>query len=306
MIPQKNISLISNSLYQAISKIGKTRARRIPEGVIERDYVLAWFLMALAKHPVLSTALAFKGGTALRRIHFGEYRFSEDLDFSLTRPIEMVDLNKHFREVFLEVESLAGIKFSMDEAKTTNHLRNDTLFFDYKGPLPAMASVKVDVSREEVIVFPLESKPVLKTYPEYVDFPDVQAGLQVYSFNEIVVEKTLAVTDNARREPRDLYDLWFILSEGHVLYPAELVAGLNLKLASRAGRENDVLAPRLEKVKSSLKSSWEKRLGVQVEMLPVFDDCYRTVHKLMNEFDACRLMEFQQNEGKDTFIRPRP
>ena len=37
MIPQRNISLISNTLVTA-------GERRIPESVIERDYVLAWFL----------------------------------------------------------------------------------------------------------------------------------------------------------------------------------------------------------------------------------------------------------------------
>ena len=37
MIPQRNISLIANAL-------AKDSGKRIPEAVIERDYVLAWFL----------------------------------------------------------------------------------------------------------------------------------------------------------------------------------------------------------------------------------------------------------------------
>lgn len=53
MIPQRNISLISNTLQSA-------GGRRIPEAVIERDYVLAWFLTGLAGHP-LRDVLAFKG-----------------------------------------------------------------------------------------------------------------------------------------------------------------------------------------------------------------------------------------------------
>jgi predicted nucleotidyltransferase component of viral defense system len=59
MIPPRSISLISNSLMSA-------GGRRIPEAVIERDYVLAWLLSGLAGHP-LREPLAFKGGTALRR-----------------------------------------------------------------------------------------------------------------------------------------------------------------------------------------------------------------------------------------------
>ena len=44
MIPQRSISLISNSLMSA-------GGRRIPEAVTERDYVLAWLLSGLAGHP---------------------------------------------------------------------------------------------------------------------------------------------------------------------------------------------------------------------------------------------------------------
>ncbi len=45
MIPRRSISLISNSLMSA-------GGRRIPEAVIERDYVLAWLLSGLAAHPL--------------------------------------------------------------------------------------------------------------------------------------------------------------------------------------------------------------------------------------------------------------
>jgi hypothetical protein len=44
MIPQRSISLISNSLMSA-------GGRRIPEAVTELDYVLAWLLSGLAGHP---------------------------------------------------------------------------------------------------------------------------------------------------------------------------------------------------------------------------------------------------------------
>jgi len=46
--------------------------------VLERDYCLAWFLVGLSQSK-LHDLLIFKGGTALKRCHFGDYRFSEDL-----------------------------------------------------------------------------------------------------------------------------------------------------------------------------------------------------------------------------------
>src|SRR5437773_12195031 len=51
--------------------------------VIEKDYALSYVLAGMAKQPELSHSLIFKGGTALKKIFFGDYRFSEDLDFSV-------------------------------------------------------------------------------------------------------------------------------------------------------------------------------------------------------------------------------
>jgi predicted nucleotidyltransferase component of viral defense system len=71
MIKQSAISKLSNRLYlEACAQVGKKQALRIQEPVIERDYVLAWLLTEMTAHPVLSDALAFKGGTALRRVAF--------------------------------------------------------------------------------------------------------------------------------------------------------------------------------------------------------------------------------------------
>lgn len=71
MINQRELSLISNELYES------SGGRRIPEQVIELDYALGWFLSELPRN-AFANQLAFKGGTALRRCYFGEYRFSED------------------------------------------------------------------------------------------------------------------------------------------------------------------------------------------------------------------------------------
>ena len=81
----------------------KTLLRRIQQAakedgvgqlVVERDYAQAYVLHGIASQAELRETLAFKGGTALRKVHFGgDYRFSEDLDFStLNGPTEALDL----------------------------------------------------------------------------------------------------------------------------------------------------------------------------------------------------------------------
>ena len=59
----------------------------IPWEALERDYLLSWILAGISRTPVLRDALVFKGGTALRKCYFGDYRFSEDLDFSTLKGI---------------------------------------------------------------------------------------------------------------------------------------------------------------------------------------------------------------------------
>jgi predicted nucleotidyltransferase component of viral defense system len=52
--------------------------------VVEKDYVLGWLLAAISDHPALGPAWVFKGGTCLKKCYFETYRFSEDLDFTVT------------------------------------------------------------------------------------------------------------------------------------------------------------------------------------------------------------------------------
>lgn len=54
---------------------------------VERDYVLAHSLIAISERDREQRPV-FKGGTALRLCHFENYRYSADLDFSLTGKVD--------------------------------------------------------------------------------------------------------------------------------------------------------------------------------------------------------------------------
>lgn len=133
MIRQRNISLIANTLLTA-------GGRRIPETVIERDYVLAWFLTGLAGH-ALHNVLAFKGGTALRRCWFPDYRFSEDMDFTLTEPTTLDTIRAGLDEVFATIEAASGLRIGFDREDRHGHRNSHTFYLRYQGPLPAANDV---------------------------------------------------------------------------------------------------------------------------------------------------------------------
>ncbi len=274
MIPRRSISLISNSLMSA-------GGRRIPEAVIERDYVLAWLLSGLAGHP-LRELLAFKGGTALRRCWFADYRFSEDLDFTLTRPISLEEILARLNEIFVAIEAACGLRIEFDRDDRHGHQNSHTFYLRYQGPLPAANDVKVDITIDEVLCFPLQDRVIQRTYDSFDDLPEGPT-VKVYAIEEIVIEKLLALSDRARNEPRDLYDLWYLF-DAMDLHIAEMRTELDTKLALRkrtaAGLEQ-AIATKEER----LRRLWENRLAHQMSQLPPFDEVFRQVLRAIRAAD---------------------
>jgi len=60
----------------------------------------------------LKDLLIFKGATALKRCYFGDYRFSEDLDFTLGRRVDFPEIRRGLDEVFGKVTTDSGINFA--------------------------------------------------------------------------------------------------------------------------------------------------------------------------------------------------
>jgi uncharacterized protein len=270
MIPQRNISLVSNTL-------AGLSGRRIPEAIIERDYVLAWVLIGLANHP-LREFLAFKGGTALRRCWFADYRFSEDLDFTLIRPMSIDDILRGLNEIFASIETACGIKIVFDREDRFGHQNSHTFYLRYQGPLPAENDVKVDVTINEVICFPLKERPILRSYDLFSDLPEGQT-IKVYCIEEIVIEKLVALSDRSRTEPRDLYDLWYIATSSDLQISTmrvELDAKLGLRQRTVKGLDAAIAVK-----KDRLRLLWSARLAQHMTELPPFDNVFREVMRVI-------------------------
>lgn len=272
MIPQRNISLIAN-------KITTAGGRRIPETVIERDYVLAWFLTCLAGHE-LRDCLAFKGGTALRRCWIDGYRFSEDLDFTLTKAIAIDAILAGFGEIYRAVESASGVQFALDRMARRQGQNSHTFYLRYLGPLPSPNDVKVDITISEVLCFPLEERLILRQFEEFDDLPDGPRVMS-YSLNEVVVEKIEALSKPARNEPRDLYDLWYLLKHYEFWLPG-LQSEMEEKFEFR-GRSTENILRNIDRKEKLLRRSWQQRLAQQVSDLPPYDRVFRAVMRAFRD-----------------------
>jgi hypothetical protein len=80
--------------------------------VVEKDYVLGWVLHGIARDPLIGESWVFKGGTCLKKCYFETYRFSEDLDFTVTDPAQLDEdfLLGRFRAIGAQLYDETGIE----------------------------------------------------------------------------------------------------------------------------------------------------------------------------------------------------
>lgn len=183
----------------------------LESGVIEKDYVLGWLLAGIAQHETLSQTWIFKGGTCLRKCYYETYRFSEDLDFTVTRgvPEDPSALIQIFKEIVEWVRENSGLELIIDESSFRVHQNrrgNPTIQgrVGYRGPNPppVLPKIKIDVTSDELIV----DSTVLRTVGHpYSDGPLPISGVLCYSPSDLLAEKVRALAERCR--PRDLYDV---------------------------------------------------------------------------------------------------
>lgn len=181
----------------------------------ERDYVLGWFLLGLAQAPDLLQAMVFKGGTALRKAYFPDYRFSEDLDFTVIRPAEEQYLQAMAEAVCHYVKSASGVRMSIALWKQTRDVTDEEAYrvrLAYVGPLGQIGTepsrITLDLTRYERLVLPAVQRPIVHPYS---DAPAEPRYVPTYALEEMLAEKLRALL--RRCYPRDLYDVWFLLKQ---------------------------------------------------------------------------------------------
>ena len=224
-----------------------------------------------------------KAEPALKRCYFADYRFSEDLDFTLITTTPFETIRKELEMVFTEALQASGTIFRFVREDHDAHVNSHTSYISYEGPLPtpvALREVKVDVTIREQLVHPLVDRPVLRGYDEYNDLPQ-DAKIIVYSLDEIVAEKVVALMDRARNEPRDLYDVWQLVRGDHVNLGI-LSNAVERKWAFR-GKHAQELRDEFGFKEARLRKLWEPRLSGQMSVLPEFEDVYRRVSRALRQ-----------------------
>lgn len=243
--------------------------------VVEKDYVLGWLLAGIYGHEALAPAWTFKGGTCLKKCYFETYRFSEDLDFTISDAAQLdeIFLKDAFSAIATRLYDETGLEIPADQLRfdVYRNKRNGLCCegrIYYRGPLGRVASlarVKLDVTVDEVLV----AEPVKRDVAHpYSDRPADGIVARCYSYEEVFAEKVRALAERTR--PRDLYDVVNLFrNDGFRPAAATVLEVLRRKcefkriavptFASFAGATDELLA------------DWGAMLGHQLPALPPFE-----------------------------------
>jgi len=185
-----------------LPELKRTAGREgVPQAVIEADYALSVALDAVAESG-FAGHLVFKGGTAIRKVYFGTARFSEDLDFTVVG-IGKDAVMRGLAEI-LAGRTIGGIAFGMLEEEETRAGLKVAIMFT--GPLGHRQRIRFDFSFRENLAGGPEQRELIDAYGVG------KRKITVMSIGEILAEKIHAL--GSRAAPRDLYDVWFLLSNG--------------------------------------------------------------------------------------------
>ncbi len=182
---------------------------------VEQDLAISRALVAIFDHPVLRESLAFRGGTALAKLHFRPpARYSEDIDLVQIRAEPAGPMMDSLREVL--DPWLGKPQWNQTEARVTLSYR----FLSEDLPSKQLR-LKVEInSREHFAVYGF------KRFPFTVRSRWFDGSTEITSFllDELLATKLRALYQ--RRKGRDLFDLSSAL-ESLEVDPGQVVAAFS-------------------------------------------------------------------------------
>lgn len=178
--------------------------------MVEQDLVICRALVDIFSVPDLREMLAFRGGTALYKLHLPAARYSEDIDLVQIRAEGIGDTLDLLR-------SALDPWLGLPQRRIKEGRVNLVYRFHSNDSPPLRLRLKIEINSREHF-----SELGLVKVPFGVDSQWFrgQADLTTFHLDELLGTKLRALYQ--RRKGRDLFDLWYALVEGRA-DPARLV-----------------------------------------------------------------------------------
>lgn len=240
---------LHSRLQEARNRLG------IPWEVLERDYLLSWILAGIGQVESIRGTLAFKGGTALKKCYFGDYRFSEDLDFSGMEGVPTGDAMEQAIQETCDAAAALLDEYAPVEIACERYTEKDPHpggqeAFTIRARLPWHRQLHTRVMIEVTV-------------------------------DEIVAEKLRAILQHSKKlhergwsrsRARDYYDLWRVMGTYRdQMDLSDFVSFLREKCAVRNVRFEGPESFFQEPMLSYVERTWVQWLGPLVPELPPFE-----------------------------------
>ena len=272
------------------------REKGTPWEVLERDYLLSWIIAGIASHQSLSKTLIFKGGTALKKCYFGDYRFSEDIDFSaIDNELKGNVLEAAIREACLHAEvwmnEHSPIKVGVERYLEKEPHPDGQEAFVVRAKFPwhrePTVRILIEVTHEEQVLMPASMRNIIHEYGEKI--PEV---VSTYTLEEIIAEKLRAILQHtkkihekgwSRSRARDYYDIWRILGAYAGSLDLNYIPVLLEKKCTNKGVKFLNVECFFQKLMIiNVEKTWNQWLGPLVRNLPA---CNTVVIELKSEIE---------------------
>jgi predicted nucleotidyltransferase component of viral defense system len=140
--------------------------------------------------------LVFKGGSALKLV-YGSSRFSEDLDFSLLGEVNFTDFSQAVQKI---EKFIPGAKIKDIHDKYYSLYAKVVINIAFR-PIPIGIKIEVNKNSHDFD----QSIALIKS-----SFNNLEVIGRVYTLESILKDKIRIIEKPERREPRDLFDAWYI------------------------------------------------------------------------------------------------
>jgi predicted nucleotidyltransferase component of viral defense system len=267
---------IQNKIKEAV------RFYKVNQTVVEKDYALSYVLAGIASVPALSETLIFKGGTALKKLFFGNYRFSEDLDFTAIEGPEGDELERNLNLALNETLKMLyehgpfSAKLFRYHEKELHPEGQEAFIIRLKYPWhpEPLCRIKIEITHKELLLLKPEKRNLIHDYRE-----NLNVALYSYKIEEIIIEKMRTILQThhnllrrgwTRPRARDYYDLWRLLKEFDEIINKKIIPELLKKKCEYKkvsySTNDDFFPPALI---SEVKRNWEQNLQPFINELPL-------------------------------------
>lgn len=242
-----------------------------------REYLQARILQSLQRAGAMQS-LAFHGGTALHFL-YDLPRYSEDLDFALEHAPEAYDFRSYLRQIERDFSAEAYVlDFKVNDEKVVH-----TAFVRFRGLLHELGlsghETEVVAIKLEVDTDPPQGASVTTTSLRR----HVKLNLQHHDRASLLAGKLHAVLQRIYPKGRDIYDLWWYLTQPE--WPEPNLIQLNHALV-----QSDWAGPMLT------GDNWRDFVQARVERLEWQEDVYRDVRAFIIESN------WEEQLNKDSLI----